>query len=530
MLSVTSARQGTEAVVVQGTAKDNQSIAKCMQLLNKTWPACEVDLIESRTDQSTQLSKFQLRLAPKPDLALPAAATPQVQQNKGGIVDDFLSTFFNDSNQISDSQKVPAPQEGNQISKQNSKEAACEISSPPPPEWREEASMMTCELSEQGGSVTINLGRKHPRELGIVRDFDQRLFLLVTGDDSTDPFLMSAPEFQQASHITLQRDLLAATSARNEAGDRVFSHPGSYRILLSDSLESEQGGYFCTVCLPGSFVRGREVSKSLELRLGQSKDKGGVERKVLSDGSTLFVSPEISLSAKHIDRIETRLNRSYGGEILIHFSAEGALLLRELTREHVGRSLSVLVDNEIIVSPVIREEISGGSVKLSGSYTPDEISELERRLLGRAEPRQRVSNPPQPFSNRNGSSAASNPHDSSPYLNPDEVPEVLVEAATIIRSQAALEISLLREQDSQARSVADVDEVPVILQVLGPLQQLQDALKEVRNLAPASALHISPVVSTLNSSAVEQHEFSLTLFVTRSQLRATPHPTVSEIQ
>jgi preprotein translocase subunit SecD len=52
----------------------------------------------------------------------------------------------------------------------------------------------------------------------------------------------------------------------------------------------------------------------------------------------------------------------------------------DLTAQNVGRKTELRVDGRVIMKPVIREPILGGSGQLSGSLTLDEAKDIAERL------------------------------------------------------------------------------------------------------------------------------------------------------
>lgn len=66
--------------------------------------------------------------------------------------------------------------------------------------------------------------------------------------------------------------------------------------------------------------------------------------------------------------------------VVVKFTAEGAKLFADITRDNVGESLGIFLDGELLSAPVIRETITGGTATISGNFTPDEARELSRNL------------------------------------------------------------------------------------------------------------------------------------------------------
>jgi preprotein translocase subunit SecD len=74
------------------------------------------------------------------------------------------------------------------------------------------------------------------------------------------------------------------------------------------------------------------------------------------------------------------------GEPVISFrmTASSARAFAELTRQNVGRKVAILIDGRMVIAPVIREPILGGSGQVSGHFSPEEAREIALRLSSSA--------------------------------------------------------------------------------------------------------------------------------------------------
>ena len=72
-------------------------------------------------------------------------------------------------------------------------------------------------------------------------------------------------------------------------------------------------------------------------------------------------------------RIDTRFNEPY---VSIEFNAVGARRFDQITAANVGRSMAIVLDDTVYSDPVIRERISGGNAQISGSFTPQQATDL----------------------------------------------------------------------------------------------------------------------------------------------------------
>jgi protein-export membrane protein SecD len=58
------------------------------------------------------------------------------------------------------------------------------------------------------------------------------------------------------------------------------------------------------------------------------------------------------------------------------FNANGARQFAQATQENVGKPFAIVLDNEVISAPIIREPILGGTGQISGSFTVQQANEM----------------------------------------------------------------------------------------------------------------------------------------------------------
>jgi preprotein translocase subunit SecD len=71
--------------------------------------------------------------------------------------------------------------------------------------------------------------------------------------------------------------------------------------------------------------------------------------------------------------------------VTFRFDATGARRFAQVTQENIGRPFAVVLDNEVVAAPIIREPILKGSGQVSGSFTLEEANTLAV-LLSRGVP------------------------------------------------------------------------------------------------------------------------------------------------
>jgi len=67
-------------------------------------------------------------------------------------------------------------------------------------------------------------------------------------------------------------------------------------------------------------------------------------------------------------------------KIDLEFDSEGADLFAEITKKNIGKSLPVFLDGNMLTSPTIQSEITGGKAEITGTFTNEEANNLVKRL------------------------------------------------------------------------------------------------------------------------------------------------------
>ncbi len=94
---------------------------------------------------------------------------------------------------------------------------------------------------------------------------------------------------------------------------------------------------------------------------------------------------EAILTGRNIARAELQFGQGQGGlanepVVVLHFDSEGTQIFADTTKNNVGKTFGIFLDGTLISSPVIREEIPGGTAVISGTFTPETARELVRNL------------------------------------------------------------------------------------------------------------------------------------------------------
>ncbi len=172
---------------------------------------------------------------------------------------------------------------------------------------------------------------------------------------------------------------------------------------VAEPIIQQQGAERVVVQLPGvqDTARAKDIlgrTASLEIRMvndepGALEAAQGGSVPVGSDlftergGTPLVVRRQVVLTGDRISDAQPGFDqRTNEPAVHVNLDGTGARIFKEITRENVGKRMAiVLVEKgkaEVITAPVIREEIGGGRVQISGRMTTREANDVA--LLMRA--------------------------------------------------------------------------------------------------------------------------------------------------
>lgn len=94
-----------------------------------------------------------------------------------------------------------------------------------------------------------------------------------------------------------------------------------------------------------------------------------------------------ALSGKQLKHAAIQFDQNTGvPSVLLEFNEEGADLFEKLTEKHVGESIAIFLDNNLISAPTVQQAISGGQAIITGDFTVDEAKLLAQDLNAGALP------------------------------------------------------------------------------------------------------------------------------------------------
>jgi preprotein translocase subunit SecD len=104
-------------------------------------------------------------------------------------------------------------------------------------------------------------------------------------------------------------------------------------------------------------------------------------------GNSYMVEKRVMVSGEDLTDAQAAFDQRSGEPIVnFRFNTNGARRFGQVTQENVGRPFAIVLDNEVISAPVIREPILGGSGQISGGFTVEQANDLAILLRAGALP------------------------------------------------------------------------------------------------------------------------------------------------
>jgi RNA polymerase sigma factor (sigma-70 family) len=96
---------------------------------------------------------------------------------------------------------------------------------------------------------------------------------------------------------------------------------------------------------------------------------------------TLHVQKTPLLDQKAIRTATVQKNPQTGAaEIQVALTDQSATRFAEVTKLHLGKRLAIVIDGKIYSAPIVRSEIRGGLVTISGNFTEQEATQLVEKI------------------------------------------------------------------------------------------------------------------------------------------------------
>jgi preprotein translocase subunit SecD len=130
-----------------------------------------------------------------------------------------------------------------------------------------------------------------------------------------------------------------------------------------------------------------ETAEAREAERGSAPVPFGSERFLERDGRPIIVLRQVVLTGENLTDAQPGFDSQTQEPVVnLTLDAKGSRVFRDITRENVGRRMAIILfekgRGEVVTAPVIRSEIGGGRVQISGRMTTQEAN--DQALLLRA--------------------------------------------------------------------------------------------------------------------------------------------------
>ena len=221
----------------------------------------------------------------------------------------------------------------------------------------------------------------------------------VIADQFSDLVVAETPdgsEFKLAGSIKPEAARLVQEQALRQ--NMVTLHNRINELGVAEPVIQQQGLDRIVVQLPGvqdtakakdilgrtATLEVRMVDESAEARaaeLGTGPVPFGAEKYIERGGQPVVVKKQVVLTGDNLTDAQAGFD-SQTQEPAVHLTldAKGARIFKDITRENIGKRMAILLfekgKGEVVTAPVIRSEIGGGRVQISGRMTTMEANDV----------------------------------------------------------------------------------------------------------------------------------------------------------
>jgi preprotein translocase subunit SecD len=242
-------------------------------------------------------------------------------------------------------------------------------------------------ITREGNAVTVHFATRDQRDAAANKLGTVFTELTLTPEDQTEGFTLTArlkPQTEtKVQEFALQQNITTLRNRVNELG-------------VAEPVIQQQGTNRVVVQLPGvqDTAKAKDIlgrTATLEIRMvdeqadpiavSQGQVPFGDEIVASREGGSIAVKKDVVLTGDSITDASPGFD-SQSGQAAVHINLDGkgARIFKDVTRENVGKRMAILLIEkgvaESITSPVIREEIGGGRVQITGMETAQEASDV----------------------------------------------------------------------------------------------------------------------------------------------------------
>ena len=215
--------------------------------------------------------------------------------------------------------------------------------------------------------------------------------LTLTERDEGPEFLLVATLKPEAAKRTqeyaLKQNITTLHNRINELGvaEPVIQQQGADRIVVQlpgvQDTAKAKDILGRTATLEIRMVDEEKMTPELLAAAARGDVPFGTEYYVERNGAPLLVKKQVVLTGERLTDAQPGFD-SQTNEPAVHLTLDGAgaRIFKEVTRENVGKRMAILLiergKGEVVTAPVIRTEIGGGRVQISGRMSTSEAADI----------------------------------------------------------------------------------------------------------------------------------------------------------
>jgi preprotein translocase subunit SecD len=241
-------------------------------------------------------------------------------------------------------------------------------------------------LDKQGSQVVVKFRDAESRkraeaEIGKVYE-DLSLREQNVGDEFHLTAILKPEAQKRIQDSAVQQNITTLRNRVNELGvaEPIIQQAGADRVVVQ---------------LPGvqDTAKAKDIlgrTATLEVRMvDEERDVEAALRGQVPFGSELYaergggpilVKKQVVLTGDRINDAQAGFDNNNQPAVHINLDNSGARIFRQLTHDNVGKRMAILLieknQAEVVTAPVIREEIGGGRVQISGRMTTEEARDV----------------------------------------------------------------------------------------------------------------------------------------------------------
>ena len=229
----------------------------------------------------------------------------------------------------------------------------------------------------------LNKGKNIIRDINNSFEFKE----IFVNDEIALKIIISEQTKKSITEFAIKQNLETLNNRVNELG-------------VAEPLIQQQGLDRIVVQLPGvqDTAKAKEIlgrTATLEMRMVNednfnkdifkdgNEDQIPVNSEIIDDrfGTGILVKKQVILTGERITNAGPGVDQQTGQSIVsVTLDAKGASIFKQVTRENVGKRMALLLieknRTEVVTAPVIRSEIGGGRVQITGMANTQEATDV----------------------------------------------------------------------------------------------------------------------------------------------------------